>query len=104
MCDGCKGAYSHATCFVMGQPATPAEEDTRGIVGDYDPETTEVLHTDTVDLKDFGKKDASGGDAYDSDEEGGDGKGGIGRRRSGKAQGMGRKEEGKTTHSWRENY
>ena len=44
----------------------------------YDPETTDVLHTDTVDLKDFGKKDASGGDAYDSDEEGeGGGKGGV---------------------------
>ena len=43
----------------------------------YDPETTDVLHTDTVDLKDFGKKEASGGDAYDSDEEGGDGKGGV---------------------------
>jgi len=42
----------------------------------YDEETTEVVHTEMVDLKEFGKKSAGGGDAYDSDEEGGGGGGG----------------------------
>ena len=42
----------------------------------YDPETTDVLHTDTVDLKDFGKKEASGGTPTTATRKG-NGKGGV---------------------------
>merc|ERR1719446_852144 len=44
----------------------------------YDPETSDIVHTEVVDLKDFGKKDPGDSSAYDSDEEGGGGRSGPG--------------------------
>lgn len=43
----------------------------------YDPDETEVVHADMVDIQDFGKKDPSSGDAYDSDDGGEEGRGGV---------------------------
>jgi len=43
----------------------------------YDEETTEIVHTEECDLRDFGKKSASDSNEYDSDEEGRGGPGGV---------------------------
>ena len=43
----------------------------------YDPEETEVVYTEMVDLQDFGKKDPTSGDAYDSDDGEDQGRGGV---------------------------
>lgn len=43
----------------------------------YDAETTEVVHTEECDLREFGKRDATASNEYDSDEEGGGGGQGV---------------------------
>lgn len=44
----------------------------------YDEETTEVVHTETCDLREFGKRSPGDSNNYDSDEEGGGPGGGPG--------------------------
>lgn len=58
--------------------AAALPDDSETAAPKYDVETTEVVHTEVCDLREFGKKESSGGNEYDSDDErGGGGPGGV---------------------------